>query len=368
MAIEKAIEKINKEGGIAGRPVKYVLEDSESTTKVGPRKFRKLVQEHKADFILGSQHSAINIATNPYAKELKTIYFPTGMAGEVTTTKGNRWVIRLGTNAIMQAEIGYKWAMKNLGKKWSFVCSSMAWGQSHMHEWSSRVEAAGGKSLVKITVPYGTDDFVPYLVKVPKETEVLMNAFWASEELKFLEQSLGLGMINMPRFTIICTIDAISTKEFRNAVEGAYFMEFIPRWMDQVPPDIYDYNKEFRKLMGINDAGDEDGNTGRTSINSHQWIHWSHVHLIKDVIEKTGWKSKKDNPKFIEYIESGVTLKKGFEYPVGDIVIRPQDHQGFHDHYVSKVEKGGKLKVVERIQKEDGMYDLGGIDHTKEPF
>jgi branched-chain amino acid transport system substrate-binding protein len=368
MAAEKAVEAINKEGGIAGRPVKYVTEDTESTTKVGPRKFRKLVQEHNADFVLGSQHSAICIATNPYAKELKTPYLPTGMAGEITTTKGNRWVFRLSTHAIMQAEFGYKWAMENLGKKWSFVVSSMAWGQSHLHEWSSRVKAAGGKSLTEITIPFGTDDFTPYLVKVPKDTEVLINIFWTSEEIKFLQQSYGLGLAKLPRFTVICTIDAISTKEFRDAVSGSYFMEYIPRYMDQIPDDIADVNRRWRKLFGINDDGDEVGNTGRTSLGSHGWIHWSHVHFLKYAIEQSGWKSKKDNEKLLEFVGSGVKLKKGWEYPVGDIVIRPQDMQGFHDHYISKCDKNGKLVLVKRLDKELGMFDLKGMDRRKEAF
>jgi hypothetical protein len=37
--------------------------------------------------------------------------------------------------------------------------------------------------------------------------------------------------------------------------------------------------------------------------------------------------------------------------------MREQDHQGFNDFYISRVEPDLKLKVIERIPKEKAMYD-----------
>ena len=81
-AAKAAVDYLNDNNGIAGRPVKYVGEDTETNAPTGARKFRSLVQRSKADFVIGSVHSGINLATVPIAKELKTIYIPQGMAAD----------------------------------------------------------------------------------------------------------------------------------------------------------------------------------------------------------------------------------------------------------------------------------------------
>ena len=75
--------------GIAGRPVEYIVEDTETNPPTGARKFRSLVQRSNCDFVIGSVHWRVDLATVPIAKELQTIYIPQGMAAEMTG-KGNR--------------------------------------------------------------------------------------------------------------------------------------------------------------------------------------------------------------------------------------------------------------------------------------
>ena len=55
-AAKAAVERINREGGIGGRPVKYVVEDTESNPVTGTRKMRRLIQREEADFLIGTVH------------------------------------------------------------------------------------------------------------------------------------------------------------------------------------------------------------------------------------------------------------------------------------------------------------------------
>jgi hypothetical protein len=57
-----AIARINGQGGIAGKKVRLVSEDTESNVNLGVRKLRKLIEEDKADVVLGSLHSGIEEA------------------------------------------------------------------------------------------------------------------------------------------------------------------------------------------------------------------------------------------------------------------------------------------------------------------
>src|SRR5262245_43244972 len=57
-----AIDVINKGGGIAGRKVELVTEDTESNPASGARKLRNLIQRGNAEFIVGSVHSGVLLA------------------------------------------------------------------------------------------------------------------------------------------------------------------------------------------------------------------------------------------------------------------------------------------------------------------
>src|SRR5215831_12616977 len=87
-AAKAAVDIINKSGGIAGRKVELVTEDTESNPAPGARKLRNLIQRSNAEFVVGSVHSGVMLAALPIASELKTIYFSTGEATEVTGSKG----------------------------------------------------------------------------------------------------------------------------------------------------------------------------------------------------------------------------------------------------------------------------------------
>src|SRR5919198_3414461 len=90
-AAKKAVELINKQGGIARRKVELVTEDTESNPASGARKLRNLIERANAEFVVGSVHSGIMLASIPIATELKTIYFSTGEATEATGSKGTRY-------------------------------------------------------------------------------------------------------------------------------------------------------------------------------------------------------------------------------------------------------------------------------------
>ena len=114
LILSKAIEYINAHGGINGRPVELVVEDTETKVATATSKMRKLIEYHKVDVVIGSQHSGINIACNPIAKELKTLHIPVGEAYAITAQKGNRYVMRINNNVREQVKAGIEDAISML--------------------------------------------------------------------------------------------------------------------------------------------------------------------------------------------------------------------------------------------------------------
>src|SRR6056297_1820680 len=90
-AAQKAAEIINAGGGIAGRELRLVTEDTESNPAAGARKLRSLIQRNRADFVTGSVHSGVMLASIPVATEFRTVYFSCGEATEATGKDGTRY-------------------------------------------------------------------------------------------------------------------------------------------------------------------------------------------------------------------------------------------------------------------------------------
>lgn len=349
-AARAAVNRINREGGIAGRKVKYLVEDSETNPTTGTRKMRRLVQRENADFIIGSVHSGVLFASIPVAQELKVLYWPLAMASEATAEKGNRYVFRANSHVREQVQASVKWAFENLGKKWTIAISDYAWGWSHRDWFKKEMEALGGKVVSEMAIPQGTKDFVPYVSKIPGETEGIYYLFFGADTLGFLQQLHELGYKGK-KFSAICTLESIDLEKLGDAVEGAWAIEYLPRRLKYKDTA---FNRDFRKQLGADDEGREIGSSTRIIAGSHYWSTWESIYLIKRGIEASKWKSQKDTPGLIEILE-GMRVKESADYPQGDLFLRAEDHQGFHEHWMSRIEKG-KLEVKFAVAAERVIY------------
>ncbi len=348
-AAKAAVEIINKGGGIAGRKVELATEDTESNPASGARKLRNLIQRSNAEFIIGSVHSGVMLSAIPIATELKTIYFSTGEATEATGSKGTRYSFRTGTDTYSIAAASLPWCVENFGKAWSVIYADYAWGQSTNQESKHYIEKSGGKVLTSIPVPLDTKDFVPYLAQIPADTEVLLPAFIGSLSVAFYTQAKAMGLDKkMKMYSSSASIEAIAPSDVQGAAEGVYFFENFPR---QLAAKNDAYHKEFIKLMGVDEVDAREIGSQRVMDKSHGWQAWEDIFAIKQAVEASGYKTRKDVEGVIQALE-GVQLKNSLAHPQGDKVIRKEDHVGIIDCYISRVEDG-KLAVKKRIPKEE---------------
>jgi len=361
--VQAAVEKINDEGGIDGREVRLLVEDTATQADIGRDKFVKLVEQGAA-FVIGSQHSGVSLASLPLAEELKTIYFPMGEATEITGEEGNRYVFRLNHSVRSHAQVAHHWAVEHLGKRWTIVVADYSFGRSHAREWPPLLQQAGGTVLQTIFIPMETTDFLPYLSQVSPQTEVLFHVFPGANALRFLSTASDLGLPQrMNLFGVIGTIDGIKIQG-EAALEGSWYISNHPRRLDQVLEDRRGFDAAFREWVGVDPQGAEVC-TGRATTGSHYWYGWEIVHLLKRALEETGWRTPADHPELIRHLE-GLTLEKGFGFPQGDKFIRAEDHQAFHDHYIERLVEG-KLIAVEHFPKEQAVYPPQA-DYTQQPL
>jgi branched-chain amino acid transport system substrate-binding protein len=351
---QAAVKLINEGGGIAGRELKLETEDTESNPAIGARKLRALIQRRKASFVVGSVHSGIMLASIPVATELKTPYFSAGEATEATGSKGSRYSFRTGTDTYALAAAGAPWAFENLGKNWTMIFPDYAWGHSHHQEHTKLIEAMGGTVNDPIAVPLGTKDLVPYLAKIPEETEVLFSVFFGALSVAFYSQSKSMRLDEkMKMYSVSGTIEAVDPRDIGGAAEGVHFLENFPRPLEYKNDE---YHKQFIEMMNIDPVHAEEIGSDRIMAKSHAWQSYENFFALKSAIEASGWQRDKDTPGVIEALE-GLEMPNSLAHPQGTKLLRAEDHSGMVDCYISKVEDS-KFVVKKKIPRDEMIAKL----------
>src|ERR1700689_5804832 len=73
-----AVEEINKKGGILGRPIELLVEDSANDVGTGVQKARKLIERDQVNFMIGDVNSAVAAAIAQVTAEKKILHIVSG--------------------------------------------------------------------------------------------------------------------------------------------------------------------------------------------------------------------------------------------------------------------------------------------------
>src|ERR1700686_3505473 len=126
-----ATEEINKKGGILGRPVELLIEDSANDVGTGVQKTRKLIDRDNVDVILGDVNSGIAAAMGQVTNEKKVFHIVPGGHTDTITGVDCKWnVFRVCNDTTMDTSAITPELVKRFGKKWFFVSPDYAYGHS----------------------------------------------------------------------------------------------------------------------------------------------------------------------------------------------------------------------------------------------
>src|SRR5437763_10683589 len=195
VGLQMAVDRINKAGGINGRPVEIVVADDESKPDVGRRKTEKLLVEDKVDAHVGGFLSNLCLACMPVFEESKVVnMISVCLDTTLTTTKCNRFSFRVHDYAPSQAVAFAPYMVSKLGKKWHIAYADYSWGQSTRDAYVQEIKKAGGEIVGTIGIPLGTADMTPFLSKVTGNFDGLFGIFFGKDGVTIGNQAFDLGL------------------------------------------------------------------------------------------------------------------------------------------------------------------------------
>src|SRR6266403_1067286 len=190
-----AVEEINKKGGILGRPIELLVEDSANDVGTGVQKTRKLIERDQVSFIIGDVNSGIAIAMAQVTSEKKVLHIVSGGHTDPITGANCSWnVFRVCNSTTMDANAIADVLMEKFGKKWYFLTPDYAYGHSVQAALVKKLEAKGGKWEGALA-PIGTPDYSSYLIKAKSYgPDVLINVMGAGDQVNSIKQYVQFGL------------------------------------------------------------------------------------------------------------------------------------------------------------------------------
>ena len=129
-----AIEEINADGGILGRPVELIRRDDESNPAKGMLAARELIQREKVTVLFGGLDTPVSLAIVPLANQMKVPFMGAWAAGTSITQNGasDNYVFRVSAMDEIVDEALVQYGIDEYGmQKPGMLLINNPWGESN---------------------------------------------------------------------------------------------------------------------------------------------------------------------------------------------------------------------------------------------
>lgn len=175
-AAKLAGKQINKNGGIDGKDVEFVVEDNQVDSSKAVEKARKLTEKNNVDVLFGPINSNNRVAISPVAKEHETpLLYPIQYEGQVASDYCNKYLLKTSTVPPQQVDPFIPYLMENHGKSFYMLGADYTWPHEINKRATTIIEDNGGEVLGEEYVPVGETDFSSIVSRIEsKNPDILL--------------------------------------------------------------------------------------------------------------------------------------------------------------------------------------------------
>ena len=267
------VAEINKNGGVLGRPLQLLVEDSANDVGTGVQKAHKLIERDHVSAIFGDVNSGIAYAIEGVTSEAKIFHIVPGGHTDPITGKDCKWnVFRICNTTAMDAAAITKTLVEKFGKKFFFITPDYAYGHTLQDNFVKRLTALGG-TYEGDMLPIAATDFSATLIKAKAyKPNVLLNNMGGLAQIDCMKQFTQFGMgKEMALGGALFEIESILAVP-PEAQAGWWTMEW---WWDQPNvPHVADFVSAIKT------------STGKKYCSARHWFGFAAMHSFKIAAEK----------------------------------------------------------------------------------
>jgi len=331
-----AVEQINAQGGVNGKPLTLVLRDDNSNPGDAVRTAEDLITREKVDVLTGTFLSHVGLAVADYARHKQRFF----LASEPLTNKivwdaGNDYTFRLRTSVYMQVSMLIPEAVKMNRKRWALVYPNYEYGQSAVSTFKALLSAAqpGVEFVVEQATPLGKIDAGNVVQALADaKPDAMFNALFAADLAKFVRAGQQRQFLQgLPVVSLLTGEPEYLDPLGKETPEG-WIVTGYPWYAIDTP----EHDRFLRAYQA--------------RFNTHPRlgtiIGYNTILSLAAGIRKAG---STDNAALIAAFK-GLTL----ETPVGPITYRTLDHQSTMGAYVGKLAIRDGKGVMTEVRYVDG--------------
>ena len=242
-----AQEEINAAGGILGKPVKLIIEDTETRPAPGMDAARKLIEVDKVKIISGGFSSGVALPIAKYCQQNKILAVFQPPTSPLFRNVGSYIFL---TNVLdnYKGKVIADFAVADSGKKrFATMFMNNAFGKALLDETLKNLKKQGAEIVTNVVYELNKVDYKAELQRLfSKKPEAVIATFYAKEGLVIAKQAYEMGMLNVNK---VPWYVPEMTSSFASAIKK------IPQVVDEIkglnplqPGGMY--MEKFKKKMG----------------------------------------------------------------------------------------------------------------------
>ena len=198
MGVKLAVEEINAAGGVMGRKIELIAEDSVNP-QTASTKAARLIERDKVVAIIGEISSASGLAIAQVAQRNRTLFFNTGCNSDELRGKScNRYMFHTEAANTMYVYAAGQALLRDgmvKGKKWYSLTADYAFGHDLLKAAKRFMQANGGEFAADELVPTDAADFSAYLLKIRNaKPDLVVSNLAGAQITNFMKQYMEYGL------------------------------------------------------------------------------------------------------------------------------------------------------------------------------
>ncbi|MBU2604006.1 MAG: substrate-binding protein [Actinobacteria bacterium] len=316
-------EQVNASGGLLGRPVELLIQDTTTDPKTAAEKAKFVIGEG-VDVLTGPVYGTEWGAVRPIAAEagkilLQPVYYHGGWYDELLFVTGE----------VPEQHVDkfIPWLVENYGKKFYFIGSDYNYPHAINALAEEIILGLGGEIVGEEYVAFGTTDFTAALARISKaQPDVVFGNVVGTDAIAFMKQFYDAGLnksITMYEPIDQSFVSAIGVEQ----VEGVAVAQGYFETLDT--PTNKAYVEAFKKI---------EPNIPPVDISVSAYVA---LQFWAEAVRLAGT----TDPQSVKVKLEGLTLK---DTPVGEVTMRATDHHTTRHMYIA-IARNGILEVVEDL-------------------
>ena len=233
-----AADEINAKGGVLGKKLELITEDTKSNPTEAAAVAEKLIVRDKVPVLMGASASTATLAVMPKLMEYKVPMLVETSSSSKITTSGNPYIFRIAPPSEVEAVVFGKIVGRIGIKKADFLVVNNDWGRGTADEFSKILKDNGIAVGLVERMDQGAQDMSAQLVKFKGSGADTLFVTTAVEQLSLvLKQAASLGL----NLRIISTGGSQNPDQLitnvGKAADGTWHLVFFAPWAPEATPD-----------------------------------------------------------------------------------------------------------------------------------